>query len=91
MSTISRTTPEYATHVVVKPCRHRMIRAFFSSIVSCAYSGSSLSSTRYFEISMVRIAIPSVSKNLCPTVRIVSHEDGDEDGTCALGTIVRLR
>jgi len=53
-----------ATYVMVKPCRAAMILAFRSLNVSCANCGSSLTLSLYWETNIVRIAIPSVSKNL---------------------------
>jgi len=51
-------------HVVVIPGVDLSKRAMRSPNVSCANCGSSLTSILYFETISVRIAIPSVSKNL---------------------------
>jgi hypothetical protein len=52
------------THVIVRPGLDVNTRALLSANVSLANSGSSLISILYFDIISVRIAIPSVSKNL---------------------------
>ena len=52
------------TYVNDRLVRHARIRDLRSSNVSFAYFGSSLMDIRYLDTSKVRMAMPSVSKNL---------------------------
>ena len=75
VSNLERISALSSTYVVVTPCLQRRRRAFFSSKVSGENCGSSFVSTLYFKMSKVRMAIPSVSKNL-PWAASDMHQDG---------------
>lgn len=64
MRVLHSDTIEGYTYVSVSPLRAVKTRALRSSKVSWANCGSSFTSILYRETSMVKIAMPSVSKNL---------------------------